>query len=193
MNDTPKDSGGSGMNDRVNRLVAVSVAIISVFMGLAKVKDDNINQAMQDSKARMVDTWNEYQSKKIKQHLDEQTAFLLDLQLDALGAAARGKASARRDELNAEVKRYTEESAQLKAQAIGYDKQYETLNFTDDQFDLSDAALSVGLGMLAVTALLGSLPLLGFAWVFIVVGIVEGLSAFLGWGLHPEWLIKLLG
>ena len=180
------------MNDRVNRLVAVSVALLSVFMGLAKVKDDNIGQAMQDAKARMVDSWNEYQAKKIKQHLEEGEAFQLDVLGGTLAADARAKVDTRRTQLLANVKRYSEELAKLRAQAEGYDKQYESLNFVDDQFDLSDAACSVSLGMLAVAALVGSMRLLGFAWIFVALGMTEGLSAFLGWGLHPDWLVKLL-
>src|SRR5216684_6238497 len=58
-------------NDRLNNLVAVSVAILAAFMAVTKVKDDNIVQAMLQAKSDAVDTWNEYQSKGIKHHLLE--------------------------------------------------------------------------------------------------------------------------
>jgi hypothetical protein len=180
------------MNERVNRLVAVSVAVVSLFLGIAKIKDDNIGQAMADAKARMVDSWNEYQAKKVKHHLDDGEIFQLGLMLPSLSGSALATAEARRQALQEDVARYAEEETKLKAQAEGYDKQYEALNFVDDQFDMSDVACSVSLGMLAVAALVGSMPLLGFAWVFIALGIVEGLSAFAGWGLHPDWIVKLL-
>ena len=61
----------SEAKNRLNNLVAISVAIISVFMAVTKVKDDNIVQAMLQAKSDAVDTWNEYQSKKLKHHMAE--------------------------------------------------------------------------------------------------------------------------
>ena len=189
---TEEASAPIGMNDRVNRWVAISVALVSVFLGVAKVKDDNICQAMQEAKSRMVDTWNEYQAKKIKHHLDEASAFQLELQLPSLPPEIRAKASERRDLLLSHVTRYTDEEVKLRAQAEGFDKKYDDLNFVDDQFDLADAALSMSLGLLAVAALIGSMWLLRFSWIFIAFGVLEGLSAFCGWGFHPDWLMNFL-
>lgn len=180
------------MNERVNRLVAISVAFVSIFMGIAKIKDDNIGQAMQDAKARMVDAWSEYQAKKVKHHLADSEIFQLGLLIPSLSSEAKARAETRHNALQKDVARYVEEERALKAKAEAWDKSYETLNYTDDQFDMSDAACQVSLGMLAVAALVGSLPLLGLAWVFIGMGVVEGLSAFLGWGLHPDWIVRLL-
>src|SRR6266704_1874468 len=62
---------GENSRDRFNNWIAVSVAILAALMAVTKVKDDNIVQAMLQAKSDAVDTWNEYQSKKIKQHLAE--------------------------------------------------------------------------------------------------------------------------
>ena len=51
---------------RLNRLIAVTVVTLSVFMGLCNIKDGNIVQAMQYAKADAVDTWGEYQATKTK-------------------------------------------------------------------------------------------------------------------------------
>ena len=61
----------SEAKNRLNNWIAITVAIISVFMAITKVKDDNIVQAMLQAKSDAVDTWNEYQAKKIKQHMAE--------------------------------------------------------------------------------------------------------------------------
>src|SRR6266702_451567 len=71
MNDLQERLDVSEANNRLNNWIAISVAIISVFMAVTKVKDDNIVQAMLQAKSDAVDTWNEYQSKRIKQHLAE--------------------------------------------------------------------------------------------------------------------------
>src|SRR5262245_9269813 len=62
---------GDKSTDRLNNWIAVSVAILAAFMAVTKVKDDNIVQAMLQAKSDAVDTWSEYQSKRIKHHLLE--------------------------------------------------------------------------------------------------------------------------
>src|SRR6266702_7445425 len=114
------ESGDS--RDRFNNWIAVSVAILAAFMAVTKVKDDNIVQAMLQAKSDAVDTWNEYQSKKIKQHLAE-----LGLnQVQALQVMAQGKGS---DVLSSQQKQYrdaiaryqTDEDA-LSKKAKGFEK-----------------------------------------------------------------------
>src|SRR5882724_1035935 len=61
----------SKTSGRLNSLVAISVALLAAFMAVTKVKDDNIVQAMLQAKSDAVDTWGEYQAKKIKHHLVE--------------------------------------------------------------------------------------------------------------------------
>src|SRR5262245_12603074 len=58
-------------SNRLNNWIAVSVAILAAFMAVTKVKDDNLVQAMLQAKSDAVDTWSEYQSKRIKHHLLE--------------------------------------------------------------------------------------------------------------------------
>src|SRR5262249_43004216 len=53
-------------NKRLNNLVAITVVIVAVFMAITKIKDDNINQAMQKAKSESVDAWAEYQASRIK-------------------------------------------------------------------------------------------------------------------------------
>src|SRR5215470_8601073 len=57
--------------DRFNSWVALSVAILATFMGITKIKDDNLVQAMLQAKSDAVDTWSEYQATRIKHHLLE--------------------------------------------------------------------------------------------------------------------------
>jgi len=47
---------------RLNDLVAVSVVILTVFLAVSKIKDDNIVQAMQKAQSGSVDAWAEYQA-----------------------------------------------------------------------------------------------------------------------------------
>ena len=55
----------------LNRKVAITVVVLSVFMGLCGIKDGNIVQAMAQAQSASVDKWNEYQATKTKQHVAE--------------------------------------------------------------------------------------------------------------------------
>jgi hypothetical protein len=178
-------------SDSLHNIVAVSVAILAAFMAVTKVKDDNIVQAMLQAKSDAVDTWGEYQAKKIKHHLVE----LGRDQAILLRAAASAPVPAvdqivKKDE--AEIARYQREEAELREKAKRHEADYDALNYRDDQFDLSDAALSVCLAILAVTALTGKRWLLMTAYVFAGLGVLMGLAGLLGLHLHPDWLTKLL-
>ena len=183
---------GDNSRDRFNNWIAVSVAILAAFMAVTKVKDDNIVQAMLQAKSDAVDTWNEYQSKRIKHHLVE----LGHDQATAMRASAPPQsAMVWEDQLkryDSEIARYDSEEKDLQAKARGLEDKYDALNYRDDQFDLSDAALSVSLAMLAVTALTRKRWLLWTSLVFAAFGMAMGLAGLLGLPLHPNWLSKLL-
>ena len=71
-------------------------------------------------------------------------------------------------------------------------KNYDDLNYRDDQFDLSDAALAIAIALLAVTALTQLWALYWATLVPTVFGIVMGTAGLAGWQLHPGLLVKLL-
>ncbi|MFX8324033.1 DUF4337 family protein, partial [Acinetobacter baumannii] len=73
---------------RLNRNIAITVVVLSVFAGLCNIKDGNIVQAMQQAQAASIDTWNEYQATRPKLHLAENARVQLAL------LAAPGKADA---------------------------------------------------------------------------------------------------
>jgi len=192
MNDLQEKLDVAESKNRLNNWVAVSVALVSVFMSVTKVKDDNIVQAMLQTKSDAVDKWNEYQSKKLKHHMAE-----LGLnQLQALEVLAPGKSAAefaaQRKQYQATISRYQSEEAELMKKAKAHEKEYDDLNYRDDQFDLSDAALSISLGMLAVASLVNKRKLLYLSWVFAGFGVVMGLAGLIGLHLHPDILTKLL-
>src|SRR5437773_10292610 len=101
----------SEAKDRLNTWVAISVALLASFMAVTKVKDDNIVQAMLQAKSDAVDTWGEYQAKRIKQHLVElghTQALAFRAAVSASGAAQFEKQA---QDYEAEIKRYQTEEA----------------------------------------------------------------------------------
>src|SRR2546421_8551098 len=71
---------------RLNSRVAVTVALLATFLGVCKVKDDNIVQAMQQAQADRLDHWNFYQARNIRQEI--ATSSAAQLKLAAAGAPA---------------------------------------------------------------------------------------------------------
>ena len=49
--------------DRLNAVVAITVAVLATFMGICKVKDDNIVQAMQQAQADKIGTGSMFTSR----------------------------------------------------------------------------------------------------------------------------------
>ena len=56
---------------RLNRLVALTVVVFSVAVGLGNIKDGNIVQNMAQAQANGLDRWNEYQATRTKLHIVE--------------------------------------------------------------------------------------------------------------------------
>ena len=180
-----------GDNKRLNRLVAATVVILSVFMAISKVKDDNIVQAMQKAKSESVDAWAEYQSARIKLHVDENGLAALRL-METIGVDKTLSAK-QAAEYEADIKKYQVRSAETMKKAKDLEAEYDRLNFRDDQFDMSDAFVSIAVALAAVAALTEIFWLLVVAWGSGAIGIAFGIAGFIGLNLRPEWLAQLLG
>ena len=176
----------------LNTLVAVTVALLATFMGICKVKDDNIVQAMQQAQADKLDHWNFYQARNVRQDVAEATAVQLRLAKagrPAAEAAAYDDAIARYE---AKAAAEAQKKQELKAQAEQDQRTYDQLNYRDDQFDLSDALLAIAIAMLAVTALTDVWWLYWVACVPAGLGVLMGLAGLFGWALHPDTITQLL-
>ena len=178
---------------RLNRMVALTVVALSIFMGLSQVKDGNIVQAMQQAQSNAVDLWNEYQATRTKLHVDQ--AALAQIQaLGRVGGPAAAKVTqAEAARLDAEMAKYDKEAPDLRRKAQAEEARYDALNVHDDQFDASDALVSIAISISAVAALTESFWALVAAWVFGAGGLVMGLAGFFGASLHLEALSRLLG
>jgi hypothetical protein len=173
---------------RLNRNVAITVVVLSVFAGLCNIKDGNIVQAMQQAQAGSIDRWNEYQAARTKLHLAENSR----LQIATLAASPASAAPALQ-RLDEDVAKYRAEAPSLSAQAKQQSALYDALNVHDDQFDASDAATATAISIAAVAALAESGWLLYAAWAFGAFGLFMGLCGFMGWSFHPDLLSTLLG
>src|SRR3954447_21527406 len=88
---------------RLNDMIAVTVVVLTVFLAVCKVKDDNITQAMQKAQAGSVDAWAEYQSTRIKLHGDENGLTTLRLLESSVDKTLAAKQAA---EYESDIKKY---------------------------------------------------------------------------------------
>ena len=86
---TPRHPASTARRARLNAAVAITVALLATFMGICKIKDDNICQAMQQAQADKIDHWSYYQARNVRQEIAEAQATQLRLQQPAAPAAAQ--------------------------------------------------------------------------------------------------------
>ncbi|MEI7931380.1 MAG: DUF4337 family protein [Actinomycetes bacterium] len=114
---------------RLNNAVAVTIALLSTFMVVYKVKDDNIVQAMQQAQADKLDHWNFYQARNIREEV--AAAAATQLRLAAAGAPSQqqegyGAAIASYERLIADQAAKKED---VRQQAEQDQRTYDALNY----------------------------------------------------------------
>ena len=186
------DDGEKKHDRRLNDYIAVTVVILTVFLAVSKVKDDNIVQAMQKAQSTAVDAWAEYQSTRVKLHVDENGLATLRL-LESSNSVDKAVATKQVAEYEADIKKYEARSKETRGKAEGLEKEYDRLNLRDDQFDISEAFLSIAIAVAAVGALVDAWWLLYFAWGSGAIGLIFGIAGFADIGLRAQWLASLLG
>ena len=184
-------SAGQARN-RLNTLVAITVALLATFMGVCKVKDDNIVQAMQQAQADKIDNYTWYQARNVREDIAKSTVAQLTAQAAGAGEAAKSAYQEQITAFQALEKDQADKKQKQLDDAAKADKTYNDLNFHDDQFDLSDAMLALAISLLAMTALTQKKWLFYLALVPTAFGLLMGLAGLLGWNIHPNALTNLL-
>lgn len=181
---------------RLNSVIALLVAVSATFMALCNVKDGNIVQGMEQAQARSIDQWAYFQAKGTKENLAEQMVDQLEFERDLARNSApeiRASFDAKIKDYRAKIKLYAAEKSEIRSNALDATKQYDQLNFHDDQFDAAEACLSVAIALFGITALTQKRWLLVLGIGLAAFGLALGLSGFLGLNFHPNLLARLLG
>ena len=192
VEETEQQVAERAANARISTLVAITAALLATFLGVCKVKDDNIVQAMQQAQADKIDNWNFYQARNIREEVGR--AELTQLRLDAVDAppAKQPGVQAAISQHEALIKDQSQKKEVIRAMAEQDEKTYNSLNYRDDQFDLSDALIAMSISLLAKTALTHKRWLFAVAMLPTFFGVLMGLAGLLGWHLHFDMLSRLL-
>ncbi len=186
LSEKAKESNARDERSRLNTWVAISVALLATFMGVCKVKDDNIVQAMQQAQADKLDHWAYYQARVIREEVSQGTLTMMRL---------NNKDHAADDAIKVyegKILDLEKKKEELKRKAEEDQKRYDDLNYRDDQFDLSDAFLAIAIALLAVTSLTNKRWMFGLALIPTAFGVMMGVAGLAGWHIHPDWLVQLV-
>ena len=163
---------------RLNASVALSVALLSTVMGVCKVKDDNIVQAMQQAQADKIDHWAFYQARNLREEVAKAALVQLRLQAAAQPAPARAGYDAAIAQYQALAADQAAKKEELRKQALADQQTYDALNYRDDQFDLADAAFAIAIAALAVASLTQAWWLFALAMLPAGFGTLMGVAAW---------------
>jgi hypothetical protein len=191
MESHPLDNAEAS-SSRLNAAVAISVALLSTVMGVCKVKDDNIVQAMQQAQADKLDHWSFYQARNLREEVAKATLVQLRLQAGATSGKQRSDYDAAIEQYQKLAADQAQKKDEQRQAALSDQQNYDALNYRDDQFDLSDAAIAIAISLLAVASLTQRWWLYGLAMLPAAFGTVMGIAGLAGWKLHPELLARLL-
>ena len=196
LNTASHDDSASASADararQLNTWVAITVALLATFMGICKVRDDNLVQAMQQAQADKIDHWSFYQARNIRQEIAQAQAEQLEIVASGQSASVKAQATPVIAKYKALAAEQQQKKAELQKQALADQATYDALNLHDDQFDLADALTAIAISLLALTSLTQRRWLFWIALIASVFGVVMGLAGLLSWQLHPDALSRLL-
>lgn len=172
----------SSMNSRV----AIIVSLVATFMALCNIKNSSMIQSMSQAQAHSIDAWSYYQAKSTKQNLALNTIELLKLQSQKVDEKVlKG--------YEAKVEQYDKEKEEIKKEAQEFEKKYTEIHEFNDQFEITEALLSISIALFGITALTQKKWLFGFAVILSTLGAVLGTTGFLKISLLGEWVTRILG
>jgi len=185
-----------GSDPGLNTTVALIVVLAAAFAAVCHVKDGNIVHSMAQAQANSVDAWTYYQAKSTRQNIAEAALEQLTAQRDTtanLSPETRAVFDKKIAEQTLRAKQFDAEKNEIKKSADGYQKEHDRLKYRDEQFDAAEACLMTCLALLGVTGLMQKRWLLAVGVFFAVIGMLLGLGGFLGYGFHPNLLVRILG
>src|SRR5215470_19158235 len=122
-----ESAAAAAAHARLNTWVALTVALLATFMGICKVKDDNIVQAMQQAQASKIDDWSFYQARNIRQEIAQSTLTQLNVTRLAAPIAQRPAIDSAIGRYQALVKDQASKKDSLRVAAEADQRTYDAL------------------------------------------------------------------
>lgn len=185
----------SAPNNPLDSWIGLMVVVIATFIGICNLKDDNIVQQMQLKQVERNDNWAWFQARNIRQAVYEGVAAELSVPQPNETSEIKSFREAKSEEFRKKADSQEKKAEKQKSDAEEAQQDYDKLNDKDDQFDLCNAALAVGLALMGVTALTKKWWLFYIALIPATLGFLMGIAGFCGWDTNfaiIKSIIKLL-
>ncbi len=178
---------------RFNDLIAISIAILASFMTLSAIKSGNLDKAIAQTQAERIDNWAWYQAVRVREDLaGYELANLERLARTSHDAAERTRLAGEINAQNTEIAHIRQRKDEVQALARHSESDLAAMQPIGDQYDLSDALLSIATALLAVCALARVRWLFAFSIVPAAAGLIVGIAAMarvvISLGPFSAWL-----
>jgi len=175
--------------------VGAAVVLLATFLGICSVKGGNIAQQMQQKQGDRNNSWAWYQARNLREAVYEAAAEEMSIPRPNESTTERQIRETKAADYHNRAEDQKQKKEEQKAEAERAEAAYKALMAKDDQFDLCEAALTIGLAMMGVTVLIKKKWLFWLALVPSVIGLGMGVAGFLGMDTDSpaiNWAINLL-
>jgi uncharacterized membrane protein YoaK (UPF0700 family) len=128
------------------KYVSLSVVVMAVIAAVAAQWSGDYSGKMQMSQAQASDQWAFYQSKSIKQHLDESARE----ELARMGSPSDPTLAATLKKLDATIARYDKEKSEIRAKAEGLEKDRDDADKRSNKMGLSISYFTVAIAIASI-------------------------------------------
>jgi len=178
---------------RFNDLIAISIAFVATFMALSAIKSGNLDKAIAQSQAERIDNWAWYQAVRVREDMATyELSNLQRLERNAREPAERARLATEITAQNGEIAHVRQRKDEVQALARHSESDLASMQPLGDQYDLSDALLSIATALLAICALARVRWLFWFSLIPAAAGLLVGAMAMahiaLSLGPFTVWL-----
>jgi len=178
---------------RFNNLIAISIAFVATFMALSAIKSGNLDKAISQTQAERIDNWAWYQAVRVREDMATyELSNLQRLERNAREPAERARLATEITAQNGEIAHVRQRKDEVQALARHSESDLASMQPLGDQYDLSDALLSIATALLAICALARVRWLFWFSLIPAAAGLLVGAMAMahiaLSLGPFTVWL-----
>lgn len=184
--ETSSESG----DKKLNNVVAITIVLLSVFTAIMGIKSGNTAQGIEQTKADVVNKWNQYQAARLKHDIAEGSANTERL-IAAVPGVDKAVVEAEAKKTQATIERFTASEKRYFDEAKALTAKLEGLNKRDDQYDVAEAILSIAIAVSAIAILAELWVVLFVGWGFGAFGMTLGAAAMRGADIYPQWLVEV--
>lgn len=171
------DTDPNSRQETLNTHIAVAVAVLTAALALSNIQNGKLSDEARDAQIASVGTWSQYQAKRIRQILLENSITnALALRTEAMGRQVDRAIV----DWQEEAGRYEDEMKVLSETARGFEAEWRRAGTTSGLFSMAETFITVSLAGLAIAALVRRRWMFVLSVFFGLAGIAYAAFGYLG-------------